>query len=551
MTSSPKRFEDRKILVTSALPYANGPLHLGHILEMIQTDIWVRFHRLRGADCLYVGADDAHGTAIMLKAEELGLRPEELIERVYGEHRRDFAGFHISFDEYYSTHSPENEQLARHFYQRCREGGHIVTRPIVQAYDPQRGLFLADRFVRGGCPYCQAPDQYGDNCERCGRSYNPTQLLQPVSLLSGATPEPRETEHFFFRPGDFIALLEEWIAASVQPQVANKLREWITAGLQEWDISRDAPYFGFEIPDAPGKYFYVWLDAPVGYMASFQKYCTRRGLDFDAYWGRDSRAELYHFIGKDIVNFHGLFWPAMLHAAGFRVPSGLFVHGFLTLNGEKMSKSRGTMVEAQDYLAHLDPEYLRYYLAARLGPGLEDLDLQTADFQQRVNTDLVGKLVNIASRCAGFLERHCDNLLGASCDEGRLVSELIASEEEISRCYQEREFSQGMHRIMRHADRTNQFINERKPWELARHRPQDAQLRQVCSTALNAFRLMMVYLRPVLPATAERAAHFLEDPLDWRQTPQPLGEHRIRPFTPLLRRVEKSALEGMMDAAQG
>ena len=544
--------ERRRILVTSALPYANGPLHLGHIIEQIQTDIWARFQRLRGHECLYVCASDAHGTPVMLRAAKEGLTPEELIASVQQGHRADSAGFLIDCANFHSTHSPENRYFAELIYTRLAAGGHIARRAIEQAYDPERGMFLPDRYIKGECPRCGAADQYGDSCEACGATYTPLELRNPVSALSGATPVRRESEHFFFRLGDFEAMLREWTSGErVQPEVANKLQEWFGEGLRDWDISRDAPYFGFEIPGEPGKYFYVWVDAPIGYMASFQDYCSREGLDFDRYWSPASDAELYHFIGKDIAYFHTLFWPAMLHGAGFRTPNGVFCHGFLTVDGQKMSKSRGTFILARTYLDHLDPEYFRYYIAAKLGAGLEDIDLNLEDFVQRVNADLVGKVVNIASRCAGFIDKRFGGLLAPGTEAAELRAECVAEGEAIAACYEAREYGKAMRRIMALADRANQYIDHEKPWALARDPAQAARVQAVCSAGIDLFRILATYLAPVLPALAARAAAFLRLPLDWASLPASLDGHAIATFTPLMNRIAPERIAAMIEASKG
>ncbi|MDD3517493.1 MAG: methionine--tRNA ligase, partial [Chromatiales bacterium] len=542
----------REILVTSALPYANGPIHIGHLVEYIQTDVWTRFQKLRGARCLYVCADDAHGTPIMLKARAEGITPEQLIERVGEEHRADFAGFHIGFDNYYSSHSPENRYFAELIYTRLRDAGHIARRSIQQAYDPVAEMFLPDRFIKGECPRCGAADQYGDSCEVCGATYAPTDLKNPVSAISGATPVQKESEHYFFRLGDFETMLKAWTGAGhLQNEIRNKLNEWFQAGLNDWDISRDAPYFGFEIPDAPGKYFYVWLDAPIGYMASFQDHCNRHGLNFDDWWGKDSRAELYHFIGKDIAYFHTLFWPAMLEGAGFRTPTAVYCHGFLTVNGQKMSKSRGTFIKARTWLDHLDPEYLRYYFAAKLGPAVDDIDLSLDDFQARVNADLVGKVVNIASRCAGFINKGFDGRLADALPDPDLFQSFARSRDEIAALYERREFSQAMREIMALADNANQYIDEQKPWVLAKQPGREAEVQAVCTQGLNLFRALMLYLKPVLPRMAEKAEGFLGiGPLDWKSLDQPLLGHRIGTFEPLMTRVDPKAVEAMLEASK-
>ncbi|MCB1689859.1 MAG: methionine--tRNA ligase [Halioglobus sp.] len=541
----------RKILVTSALPYANGSLHLGHLLEQVQTDIWVRFQKSRGHHCLYICADDAHGTAIMLTAEKLGISPEQQIENVQQEHIRDSAGFLIGFDNFHTTHSQENRVWSETIYQRLKDNGHIASRAITQAFDPEKQLFLADRFIKGTCPRCKTADQYGDNCEACGATYSPTDLIDPVSAISGATPIEKESIHFFFKLPEFEGMLKQWLASdTLQPQVANKLREWTEAGLQEWDISRDAPYFGFEIPGEPGKYFYVWLDAPIGYIASFQNYCDRTGHPFDEYWQPGGDTELYHFIGKDIINFHGLFWPAMLQSAGLRAPSAIYAHGFLTVNGTKMSKSRGTFIKASTYLEHLDAQYLRYYFAAKLSGSVDDIDLNLEDFVQRVNSDVVGKVVNIASRCAGFLRNSYDNTLSATCAEQALVESFIASGDAIAALYEEREFNKAIREIIALADRANQYIDEKKPWALAKQEGAEQEVHDVCSVGINLFRVLMTYLKPVLPAMAEKSEAYLQCSLDWTALQAPLVAHALDTFQPLLTRVDPKQVEAMVEASR-
>ncbi|MCP1726157.1 methionyl-tRNA synthetase [Natronospira proteinivora] len=551
----------RRILVTSALPYANGHLHLGHMLEYIQTDIWVRFQKMRGHECHYVCAEDAHGTPIMLKARQEGISPEELIRKLADSHKRDFDEFRIGFDNYHSTHSEENRVLAETIYVRLREAGHIDSRTIRQAYDEQEGMFLPDRFIRGECPKCGAEDQYGDSCEVCGATYSPAELKNPVSVVSGSTPVERESEHYFFRLADFEAMLREWTGAdgkaqnNLQEAVSAKLQEWFDAGLQDWDISRDAPYFGFEIPDAPGKFFYVWLDAPMGYMASFRQLCERSGLNFDDFWaaGQEDQTEVYHFIGKDIIYFHALFWPAILHGAGFRRPTAVWAHGFLTVDGQKMSKSRGTFIQARTWLDHLDGEYLRYYFAAKLSDRVEDIDLSLSDFTNRVNSDLVGKLVNIASRTAGFVRKKFDNRLGSEMEpEGEaLYQDIVAASDEIAADFERRAFSQAMRKIMALADRVNQYVSEKAPWTLAKEEARLAEVQAICTAALNSFRVLVGYLRPVVPALAERAEHFLNiDAPQWDQLAEPLVNHRIRKFKPLLTRVEPEQIDKLLEASK-
>ena len=541
----------RKILVTSALPYANGPLHLGHMLEQVQTDIWVRFQRSRGNHCLYICADDAHGTAIMLSAEKAGITPEEQIEQVKAAHLKDSTGFLVHFDNYHSTHSEENRRWSETIYKRIEQQGHIAVREITQSYDQEKGLFLADRFIKGTCPKCKTPDQYGDNCEACGATYSPVDLIDPISALSGTTPVDRESDHLFFRLGDFEELLRGWTrSGSLQPAVANKLNEWIEAGLQDWDISRDAPYFGFEIPGHPGKYFYVWLDAPIGYIASTEDYCARSGEDFDSYWIREDDTELYHFIGKDIVNFHGLFWPAMLHTAGLRMPNAVYAHGFLTVDGTKMSKSRGTFIMASTYLEHLDPEYLRYYFAAKLSSGVDDIDLNLNDFVQRVNSDLVGKVVNIASRCAGFLRKKFDNRMASECSEQALLDEFISAGDNIAALYETRDFGRAMREIIALADRANQYIDDKKPWVLAKEEGREQEVQDVCSTGINLFRVLITYLKPVLPEMAARAEQFLQIDVDWHSLKSPLTDHQLEVFKPLLQRVDPEHVDAMVSASK-
>ncbi len=544
--------EKRSILVTSALPYANGPIHLGHLVEYIQTDIWARFQRARGHECYYVCADDAHGTPIMLRARQEGITPEELIERVGREHRADFADFHIAFDHYGSTHSEENRRLVYAIYEAARDQGHIERRVIRQAYDPEAGLFLPDRFIRGECPRCGAPDQYGDSCEACGATYAPTELKNAVSVISGARPVLKESEHLFFRLGHFEGMLRDWTRSGpVQPEIAHKLDEWFEAGLSDWDISRDAPYFGFEIPDAPGKYFYVWMDAPVGYMASFRQLCDRAGLDFDRFWGPDATGELHHFIGKDIAYFHTLFWPAMLSVAGFRRPTRVHCHGFLTVNGQKMSKSRGTFIQARTYLEHLDPEYLRYYFAAKLGPGIDDIDLNLDDFRARVNSDLVGKLVNIASRCAGFIVKRFDGRLADALPDADLYRTFVRAGDEIADLYERREFGHAMREIMALADLANQYIDEQKPWVRIKDAATAPAVQGIATQGLNLFRVLVIYLQPVLPRLAERAWQFLRlPPQQWADAAAPLLDRPIERYRALLTRIEEKQTDALLAASR-
>ncbi|MDR5898436.1 methionine--tRNA ligase [Halomonas vilamensis] len=542
----------RNILVTSALPYANGDIHLGHLLEYIQTDIWVRFQKSRGQQCYYVCADDAHGTAIMLRAEQEGITSETLIERVSHAHQADFARFGVNFDNYHSTHSTENRYFSELIYTRLRDKGHIATRDIEQMFDPQKGLFLADRFIKGTCPKCHAEDQYGDNCEKCGATYTPAELIDPVSAISGATPEVRSSTHYFFKLPDFAEFLQKWINdGHVQPQIRNKLMEWFESGFNEWDISRDAPYFGFEIPDAPGKYFYVWLDAPIGYLASFKNLCEREGIDFDSFWQPGSDAEVYHFIGKDIVYFHALFWPAMLHGADFRTPTAVNCHGFVTVDGAKMSKSRGTFIKAATYADYLNPEYLRYYFAAKLTSKVDDLDLNLDDFTARVNSDLVGKVINIASRCAGFVKKFGGSTLSSNCADPQMLARFIAAGDDIAADYEVREFSRAMRHIMELADEANTYIAEAEPWVLAKQDGREQEVLDICSMGINLFRQLMVYLAPVVPAMAKEAQAFLNlDTLDWHSRHDVLSNHAINKFKPLMTRVERDKIDAMIEASK-
>ena len=548
---APSAVMSRQILVTSALPYANGSIHLGHLVEYIQTDIWVRFQKMRGHDCRYMCADDTHGTAIMLRAEKEGITPETLIGRVWNEHTRDFAGFHIGFDHYYTTHSEENRALASKIYLALKDAGLIEVKTIAQMFDPVKNLFLPDRFIKGECPKCGAADQYGDNCEVCGATYNPTELKNPVSAVSGTTPVHKNSEHYFFRLGDCEAFLRDWTTSgTLQAEAANKMQEWFASGLANWDISRDAPYFGFEIPGAPGKYFYVWLDAPVGYMASFARYAAVNGLDFDTWWGKDSTTELVHFIGKDILYFHALFWPAMLKYSGHRLPTAVYAHGFLTVNGQKMSKSRGTFITAASYLdAGLNPEWLRYYFAAKLNGSMEDIDLNLDDFVARVNSDLVGKFINIASRTAGFIHKNCGGKLADELDNPDLVTAFQAAADGIAAHYEARDTARALREIMALADRANQYVADEKPWELAKQPDASTRLHQVCSTALNCFRLLALYLKPVLPKLAMQVEAFLAiEPLGWHQAQTLLTGQAINPYTHLMTRIDPNTLTAMVDA---
>jgi len=538
----------RKILVTSALPYANGPIHLGHLVEYIQTDIWARFQRLQGHSCYYVCADDAHGTPIMLRARQDGIEPEQLIAAVQKEHEADFAEFLVGFDNYYSTHSAENRELASEMYLKLRDEGHIATRTISQSYDPEAEMFLPDRFIKGTCPNCGAEDQYGDNCEVCGATYAPTELINPVSAISGAAPIEKDSEQYFVKLSDFADMLQQWIRdGHVQPEIANKLDELFEDGLQDWDISRNAPYWGFEIPDAPGKYFYVWLDAPIGYAASFKNLCDREGISFDEYWHSEADTELHHFIGKDIARFHTLFWPAVLHGSGFRKPTAVYCHGFLTVNGQKMSKSRGTFIKARTYLDNLKPEYLRYYYAAKLSSGIDDIDLNLEDFMQRVNSDLVGKVVNIASRCAGFINKRFDNRLSASLPDAGLYNELVNAGESIAAEFEKREYSKAVREIMALADKANVYIDNNKPWVLIKQEGKEAEVQAICTQGINLFRVLMTYLKPILPQTAVKSEEFLNSELQWHTLSEPLLAHSINKFKPLMTRIEKEQIDAMVE----
>ena len=551
----------RKILVTSALPYANGSIHLGHMVEHIQTDVWVRFQKLRGHECYYCCADDTHGTPVMLAAQKQGIAPEDMIAKVREEHLADFTGFNIGYDNYYSTHSPENKQFSQDIYRALKANGKIESRVIEQLFDPEKQMFLPDRFVKGECPKCHAQDQYGDNCEVCGTTYSPTELINPYSAVSGAKPELRESEHFFFKLGECADFLKAWTSGNnphdgkphLQPEALNKMKEWLGEGeettLSDWDISRDAPYFGFEIPDAPGKYFYVWLDAPVGYMASFKNLCDRIGIDFDEYFKADSQTEMYHFIGKDILYFHALFWPAMLHFSGHRAPTGVYAHGFLTVDGQKMSKSRGTFITAKSYLEQgLNPEWMRYYIAAKLNSKIEDIDLNLQDFISRVNSDLVGKYVNIAARASGFIAKRFEGRLKDVADS-ELLAKLTAQSEAIAECYESREYAKALRDIMALADIVNEYVDANKPWELAKQEGQDERLHEVCSELINAFTMLTAYLAPVLPKVAENAAKFLNlEAITWANTRETLGEHAINKYEHLMQRVEQKQVDDLIEA---
>ena len=542
----------RRILVTSALPNANGSIHLGHLMEHIQTDIWVRFQRLKGHQCIYVCADDTHGTATMLKAEELKITPEEFITRIQAEHELDFQDFLISHDNYYSTHSEENQSYSSLIYNRLKEADQINVKSVDQLFDPEKKLFLADRFIVGACPKCKAEGQYGDNCEACGATYDATDLINPISKISGAKPVLKESTHFFFALSNFSDYLREWTrSGTLQEQVANKLAEWLDAGLHDWDISRDAPYFGFEIPGEPDKFFYVWLDAPIGYMASFQNHCDQtENLDFDDFWSSDSECEVHHFIGKDIINFHALFWPAMLITSGFRTPTKIHAHGFVTVDGQKMSKSRGTFINARTYLDFLQPEYLRYYFAAKLNSSVDDLDINLDDFIQRVNSDLVGKVVNIASRCAGFINKQFDGKLAAQTSN-HLIDEFAGQQFDIASHYENGDYGKAIREIMAMADKANQFIAENKPWALIKDDGNRDLVQQICSDGINLFRIIITYLKPVLPDLASNTETFLNiSPLHWNSLDINLLNHQINRFKPLIVRVEGKTVAAMIEAGR-
>jgi methionyl-tRNA synthetase len=540
----------RKILVTSGLPYANGPIHLGHLVEYIQTDIWVRFQKLSGNNCIYICGDDAHGTPIMLSADKQGISPEELIAKIKIAHEADFAGFNIEFDNYYTTHSPENQELASAIYQKLQANNDIETKTIEQAYDPVKNMFLPDRFIKGECPCCGAQDQYGDNCEACGSTYLSMELKNPISVVSGVPPIKKQSEHYFFKLEKYQTMLRDWInnKDNLSPEIANKLNEWLDSGLKSWDISRDAPYFGFPIPGTTNKFFYVWLDAPIGYIAGFKNLCaTHPDLDFSDYWGVNAKAELYHFVGKDIIYFHALFWPAILTSAGMRKPTSIFTHGFLTVKGQKMSKSRGTFITARAYLDNLNPEFLRYYFAAKLTNRIDDLDLNFDDFMQKVNSELVGKVVNIASRCAKFINQNFANQLSIELSEPELFSKFVKAGAQISKLYENREFSQAIRETIALADLVNQYIDEHKPWAIAKQEPNSPEIQAICTMGLNLFRLLMIYLKPVLPVMTKAVEEFLNIPaLTWQDINQPLLNHAVNEFKPLMQRVEKEKIVSLM-----
>ena len=544
----------RKILITSALPYANGPIHLGHMLEYIQTDIWARFQRLRGHSCIFAWADDAHGTPIMLRAQQEGIEPQELIDKMKAEHERDFQDFFISYDNFHSTHSDENKHFAETIYLAAKAKGNIRVKTVKQAYDPEANMFLPDRFVKGECPKCGTADQYGDNCESCGATYSTTELKNPYSVVSGATPIEKDSEHYFFKVSDYVDFLKEWVNSGViQKEIANKMNEWLDGGLNDWDISRDAPYWGFKIPDTDDKYFYVWLDAPIGYIGSFKNLCDRTGIDFDEYWRNDASGnndtELHHFIGKDIAYFHILFWPALLKAGDFRIPTAVYCHGFLNVNGQKMSKSRGTFIEARVYLDHLPPEPLRYYFAAKLSNTIDDIDLNLQDFQQRINSDLVGKVVNIASRCAGFIGKKFDGKLSDTLADKALYQTFIDAGDSIAQAYEERRYSKAMREIMALADIANQYVDEKQPWVAIKDANRQREVQGVCSLGINMFRALITYLKPVLPELAKNSETFLNaGELYWNSIASPLLSHDINRFKPLMTRIEEDQINTMLEA---
>jgi len=549
MSSDQKR---RNILITNALPYANGPLHLGHMVGFMQADIWARFQKLRGHKVTFVGGDDQHGTPIMLSAEKQGISSQELIDKIEAQHKESLQGFNIGFDNYTGTHHPENDKFSADIYRALKAKGHIDVRVIKQAFDEEKGMFLPDRFVKGTCPKCKSPNQYGDNCEVCGTTYDTTDLIDPYSVLSGKPPIEKESEHYFFKVSEFEEMLTAWRTSdALQPEIANKLAEWFESGLIDWDISRDAPYWGFEIPDAPGKYFYVWLDAPIGYMASHKILCDKTGDNWDSYWKPGHDTELYHFIGKDIVRFHTLFWPALLHATEHRIPNGVFVHGFLTVDGAKMSKSRGTFIMAETYLKHLNPEYLRYYYAAKLSNSVVDMDLNLDDFTIRVNSDIVGKMVNIASRCAGFIAKRFDGKLASTSAAPELHEAFANAADSIATRYEKREFSQAMREIMALADKANQFIDEHKPWVLIKDESKLDEVQRVCTAGINAFRSLCICLKPVLPSLVAEAETFLNvNELQWSDLSEPLLDHSINKFKPLITRIEPEAIDSMIEESK-
>jgi methionyl-tRNA synthetase len=539
----------RKIIATSALPYANGPIHLGHLVEYLQTDIWVRSQKMAGNECLYICADDAHGTPIMLKAQELKITPEKLIDKIYKQHIKDFSDFHIEFDNYYSTHSDENKKFSEYIFNQLKERGDIVSKTINQFYDEKAQMFLPDRYIKGECPKCHAKDQYGDSCEECGATYLSTDIINPVSTVSDTKPVTKKTDHFFFKLSSYETFLKKWISNNAtQTEIKNKLNEWLSDGLIDWDITRDAPYFGFNIPGTKDKFFYVWLDAPIGYIASHKNYCEKNNKNFDEYWKSDSNCELYHFIGKDIAYFHALFWPAMLEGSGFRKPNGVYCHGFLTINGEKMSKSRGTFFNARTYLNHLNPEYLRYYFASRLADKIEDIDLNFDDFQSRVNSDLVGKIINIGSRCSKFINKDFSNELSATFNNEKLINNCLSHVDEIINNYEGRNFSTNVRLISSIADDINKYLDEEKPWVKIKDKNNHELVQKICTDGMNLFRILIGYLKPVLPKISEKVENIMQcDPINWENIKDSILSKKIKEFKPIITRIDKDSLEGMIN----
>ena len=539
----------RKIIATSALPYANGPIHLGHLVEYLQTDIWVRSQKMAGNECLYICADDAHGTPIMLKAQELKITPEKLIDKIYKEHIKDFSDFHIEFDNYYSTHSDENKKFSEYIFNQLKERGDIVSKTINQFYDEKAQMFLPDRYIKGGCPKCHAKDQYGDSCEECGATYLSTDIINPISTVSDTKPVTKKTDHFFFKLSSYETFLKKWISNdTTQTEIKNKLNEWLSDGLVDWDITRDAPYFGFNIPGTKDKFFYVWLDAPIGYIASHKNYCEKNDKNFDEYWKSDSNCELYHFIGKDIAYFHALFWPAMLEGSGFRKPNAVYCHGFLTINGEKMSKSRGTFFNARTYLNHLNPEYLRYYFASRLADKIEDIDLNFDDFQSRVNSDLVGKIINIGSRCSKFINKDFSNELSATFNNEKLINNCLSHVDEIINNYEGRNFSTNVRLISSMADDINKYLDEEKPWVKIKDKNNHELVQKICTDGMNLFRILIGYLKPVLPKISEKVENIMQcDPINWENIKDSILSKKIQEFKPIITRIDKDSLEGMIN----
>ena len=539
----------RKIIATSALPYANGPIHLGHLVEYLQTDIWVRSQKMAGNECLYICADDAHGTPIMLKAQELKITPEKLIDKIYKEHIKDFSDFHIEFDNYYSTHSDENKKFSEYIFNQLKERGDIVSKTINQFYDEKAQMFLPDRYIKGECPKCHAKDQYGDSCEECGSTYLSTDIINPISTVSDTKPVTKETDHFFFKLSSYETFLKKWVSNdATQTEIKNKLNEWLSDGLVDWDITRDAPYFGFNIPNTKDKFFYVWLDAPIGYIASHKNYCEKNNKSFDEYWKSDSNCELYHFIGKDIAYFHALFWPAMLEGSGFRKPNAVYCHGFLTINGEKMSKSRGTFFNARTYLNHLNPEYLRYYFASRLADKIEDIDLSFDDFQSRVNSDLVGKIINIGSRCSKFINKDFSNELSATFNNEKLINDCLSHLDEIINNYEGRNFSTNIRLISSMADDINKYLDEEKPWVKIKDKNNHELVQKICTDGMNLFRILIGYLKPVLPKISEKVENIMQcEPINWENIKDSILSKKIQEFKPIITRIDKDSLEGMIN----